>query len=84
MYVAKVILHQVLFVQFCLCIYLYTDLSIIVKVLASLQAYIASYFVSMWIAKLIFQWSCFKVKSENKCVFITGKVYVEYLKIRLL
>ncbi|XP_037050917.1 retinol dehydrogenase 16-like [Bradysia coprophila] len=72
MYFAKVILHQVIFIQFCLCIYFYTDLSTIVKVLASLQAYVASYFVAFWTLKLIYKCSCMRVTGDNKCVLITG------------
>lgn len=74
MYYMKVIFHQVLFGLFSGCIFFYSDHHVIVKVLALLQAYIGSYFVSMWTIKLMFKLLSLKVCSENKCVLITGKM----------
>ncbi|KAJ6643915.1 17-beta-hydroxysteroid dehydrogenase type 6, partial [Pseudolycoriella hygida] len=60
------------FILFCCFIHFCTELDTIVKILAALQAYIASYCVSIWLIKLLFMCSCLKVKAENKCVLITG------------
>lgn len=73
MFLIKVILHLVLFLLSSIGIHYIFDLNVYVTLLTLIHVYIASYYVSLWAVKFVFLFPCTKIKSDNKCVLITGK-----------
>ncbi|XP_037031337.1 dehydrogenase/reductase SDR family member 9-like [Bradysia coprophila] len=72
MFLIKAILHFVLFVLSSVGIHYYFELNVCVTLLTLIHCYAASYYVSLWFIKFAFLFPCTKIKSDNKCVLVTG------------